>query len=55
MSQFAREHPDDWQERLEQMVEHADRCPHGEDDWHYCEVCREDERGVRIWERSREK
>jgi hypothetical protein len=27
MSQFARAHPDDWQERLEQMRDIDPRCP----------------------------
>ncbi len=30
-------------------------CQHGEADWRDCEACVEDERGVRLWERSRDK
>ncbi len=29
----------------------ADHCPHGEGHWQECDVCREDERGVRLYER----
>ncbi|MFI5269509.1 MAG: hypothetical protein ACHQ7M_19195 [Chloroflexota bacterium] len=56
VSQWAREHPDeDYDEHVRQVALAASRCPHGETHWKDCEACVEDERGVRVYERSLDK